>query len=120
MANLILIQALAELAYSIALADGELQQDEKEAFYKIIDEQLQEDAWSAKNRFKLLEERVAPNVEQTYRFAMFAIKTNRRDFDGNLKAKFLNVIEGVANSVDGLREQERRLIDKFKQEVKNA
>ena len=34
MANLILIQALAELAYSIALADGELQQDEKEAFYK--------------------------------------------------------------------------------------
>lgn len=120
MANLILIQALAELAYSIALADGELQQNERSAFYKIIDSELKEDAWSAKNRFKLLEERVAPNVEQTYRFAMFAIKTNKKDFNEDLKEKFLNVIEGVANSVDGLRDKERQLINKFKEEVKNA
>lgn len=119
MANLILIQALAELAYSIALADGKLQSDEKQAFFDIIDSELQEDAWWAKNRFKLLEEQVVPNIEQTYNFAIFAIKTNKNDFSDSLKNKFINVIEKVAQSVDGLREEEAQLIERFKEDISN-
>lgn len=112
-----LVQALAELAYSIALADGELEEKEKIAFNEIIESELGKSAWSAKNRFNILEERISPNIEQSYKFAMFAIKTNKKDFDSNLKQKYINVIERIANSVEGLREEEQDLIKRFKKDV---
>ena len=46
--NIVLVQALAELAYSIALADGELEKKEKEAFNKIIETEMGKSAWSVK------------------------------------------------------------------------
>lgn len=119
MANIILLQALAELSYSIAMADGELEPDEKDTFYRIMDEELMDDAWSAKNRFRLLEEKVAPSIEESYKFALFAIKTNREFFDEDLKLKFINVIEKIAASVEGLRQEEKRLIDRFKTDLDN-
>jgi len=115
--NIVLVQALAELAYSIALADGELEEKEKKAFNEIINSELGKSAWSAKNRFAILEERISPNIEQSYKFAMFAIKTNKKDFSDDLKKKYVNVIERVANSVDGLRNEERELIERFKKDI---
>jgi hypothetical protein len=46
--NIVLVQALAELAYSIALADGELEEKERKAFNEIIKSELGKSAWSAK------------------------------------------------------------------------
>ena len=112
-----LIQALAELAYSIALADGELEKSEKDAFNEIIEAELGKRAWSVKNRFSILEERVSPNIEQAYRNTMFAIKNNQMDFDEELKMKFIKVVEKIANSVAGLRIYERELIDRFKRDI---
>ena len=115
--NIVLVQALAELAYSIALADGELEEKERKAFNEIIESELGKSAWSAKNRFAILEERISPNIEQSYKFAMFSIKTNKKDFDAGLKQKYINVIERVAGSVEGLRKDEMELIDRFKKDI---
>ena len=115
--NIVLVQALAELAYSIALADGELDVKEKKAFNEIIQSELGKSAWSAKNRFSFLEERIAPNIEQSYKFAMFAIKTNKKDFSPELKQKFINVIERIAGSVEGLRTGEKEIIERFKKDI---
>lgn len=115
--NIVLVQALAELAYSIALADGELEEIEKEAFNEIIESELGKSAWSAKNRFAILEERISPNIDQSYKFAMFAIKTNKTDFDESLKQKYINVIERVATAVEGLRKEEQELIKRFKKDI---
>ncbi len=115
--NIVLVQALAELAYSIALADGKLEKKEKEAFDKIIVSEFGEKALSAKNRFAILEEDTMPNIEHSFRYSMFAIKSNKMCFDEALKEKFTNVIEGIANSVTGIRQPERRLIDQFKKEI---
>jgi len=115
--NIVLVQALAELGYSIALADGELEDNEKKAFNEIIDSELGKSAWSAKSRFAILEERITPNIEQSYKFAMFAIKTNKKDFSPELKQKFINVIQRIAESVDGLRTGELELIARFKRDV---
>jgi len=119
MYNLVLIQALAELAYSIALADGELQDGERETFFRVIEEELQNDSWWAKNRFKLLEQGVYPNIEESYKFALFVVKTNKSDFDAEMKRKFINVITKVANSVNGLDPKEKELIDRFKKDVED-
>ncbi|NJN25017.1 MAG: hypothetical protein HC819_03040 [Cyclobacteriaceae bacterium] len=115
--NIVLVQALAELAYSIALADGELEEKEKKAFNQIIESELGKSAWTAKNRFAILEERITPNVEQSYKFAMFAIKMNKKDFSPAMKQKYINVIERIAASIEGLRNTEKTLIDRFKKEV---
>jgi uncharacterized tellurite resistance protein B-like protein len=115
--NIVLVQALAELAYSIALADGELDTKEKKAFHEIIQSELGKSSWSAKNRFSILEERIAPNIDQSYKFAMFAIKTNKKDFSPELKQKFINVIERIAGSVEGLRTGEKEIIERFKKDI---
>ncbi len=112
-----LVQALAELAYSIALADGELQENEKKTFDSIIESELGKSAWSAKNRFAMLEERISPKIDQSYSFALFSIKTNKKDFSDELKIKFINVIEKVAAAVDGLRSEEKLLISRFKKDI---
>ena len=119
MGNLVLVQALAELAYSIAMADGELQAEEKETFFDFIDDEFQDDSWWAKNRFQLLEQRETKNIEQCYRFAIFAIKTNKSEFNKEMKQKFLNVINKVANSVNGLDPHEKEIIERFKIDKKH-
>jgi hypothetical protein len=48
---------------------------------------------------------------------MFAIKINKRNFDASLKQKYINVIERVAGSVEGLRKEEMDLIDRFKKDI---
>lgn len=115
--NIVLVQALAELAYSVALADGELEKKEKEAFDKIVELELGESALSVKNRFAILEERNTPNIEHSYRYSMFAIKLNKKDFNAELKKKYIRVIEQIAASVDGQRNREKYLINRFKKEI---
>lgn len=115
--NIVLVQALAELAYSIALADGELDKKEKKAFEKIIESEFGDNALSVKNRFAILEEGSRPNIEHSYRYSMFAIKLNKKDFNDELKRKYINVIERIADSVDGLRNQEKYLISRFKKDI---
>ena len=115
--NSVLVQALAELAYSVALVDGQLEKEEKQAFDNVIETELGKSAMTVKNRFAILDERVSPNIEQAYKDAMFAIKDNKADFDEELKKKYIKVIEKIANSVEGLRTYERELISRFKKDI---
>lgn len=115
--NIVLAQALAELAYSIALVDGEIEEKEKKAFDTIIEAELGKSAWSAKNRFAILEERITPNIDQAYKLAIFAIKMNKKDFTKELKQKFINVIEKLAFAVNGLGSEEKILIAQIKKDI---
>ena len=110
-------KALAELAYAIAYADGILEADELEAFEAIIKQELREDAEGIRNLFLMLRDRESPNIEQSYRQAMFAIKSNREHFTEDLKKKYLKVITRIANSVEGLREEEKKLIQRFERDA---
>jgi uncharacterized tellurite resistance protein B-like protein len=116
--NVQLEKALAGLAYSIAYADGKLQESEWEAFDEVVASELGAASVSVKNKFLLLGERASPNIEQTYREAMFVIKENKEQFDKQLQHRFIKVLEHIANSVKGLREEEHNLIDRFKNDIK--
>ena len=115
--NTDLEKALAELAYAIAYADGILEDVELEAFESIILEEMLEDAEGIRNQFLILGERDSPNIEQSYRQAMFAIKQNKEHFTEENKDQCIKVITRIANSVQGLREEERKLIERFKKDV---
>ena len=115
--NVHLEKALADLAYSIAYADGKLEESEWNAFEKMVDAELGEAAASVRNKFLLLGERSSPNIEQTYKEAMFTIRENKEDFDENLKRRFILILEKIADSVEGIREGEHNLIERFKYDI---
>jgi len=110
-------QALAELVYSIALADGVLEDKEMEAFEEMITKELENQATEIKNKFLLLKGRSAPNVESAYKQAMYAIKQNKEAFSDELKGKYFLIIQKIAKSVKGLRLEERKLLDRFKTDI---
>ena len=110
-------QALAELVYSIALADGVLDDREMEAFEEMIEQELKDQAAEIKNRFLLLKGRSSPNVESAYKQAMYAIKQHKENFSEELKEKYYRIIKKVAGSVKGLRVEERQLLERFKNDL---
>jgi uncharacterized tellurite resistance protein B-like protein len=115
--NVQLELALADLAYSIAYADGMLHNSEWEAFEEMVAAELGGASVSIKNKFLLLGERASPNIEQTYRSAMFSIRANKEHFNEKLKHRYIRILEHIANSVHGNREKEHHLIDRFKKDV---
>ena len=115
--NIYLEKALANLAYSVAYADGKLEENELKTFEKMLIRELEDAAVSVRNKFLLLGERSSPNIEQAYREAMFAIKENKLDFNENLQIQFLIILEEIAVSVEGIREEERNLIERFKRDI---
>lgn len=119
MENIILVQALADLAYSIAIVDGNFEEKEKEAFYEIIESEFGNDASAAIDRFNILQNQENLSVNQCYNFAMFSIKSNKADFTPKLKDKYLKVMERIASSSDGLRDQEKKMIKRFKKDLEH-
>lgn len=116
--NIHLEKALANLAYSVAYADGILEESELKTFEKMLVRELKEAAVSVRNKFLLLDKRSAPNVEQAYKEAMFAIKENKLDFNEYLQEQFIIILEEIAISVEGLREEERSLIERFTHDIR--
>lgn len=110
-------QALAELVYSIALADGVLEDKEMEVFEEMITQELEDQAGEIRDKFLLLKGRSAPNVESAYKQAMYAIKLNKDVFSDELKEKYFLIIQKVAKSIKGLRLEERKLLGRFKADI---
>ena len=115
--NTFLEMALANLAYSVAYADGKLEESELKTFEEMLIKEFKEAAVSVRNKFLLLGERSSPNIEQAYREAMFAIKENKQDFDENLKKQFTLILKEIAESVEGIRDEERNIIERFKHDI---
>lgn len=109
MGNLFLVQALAELAYSIAMLDGKLEKEERRTFYELVDKELQENAWMAKNRFFFLEKQSETDVEKSFNLASSIVKRNRSHYSNELKGKFQKILLGIA----GDRFKEREIVQKF-------
>ena len=109
-----LIEALAALAYSIAKADGDIQNTEKRRFKNIIREEFQEDSWVAEQRFELLDSAITPSLESAYKAALKEIKTYDNLFDLEMSQKFLRVIEKIADAFGGTDKEETDLIERMK------
>lgn len=112
-------QALAELAYAIAMADGVIQSEEKRKFKSIIRKELREDAWIAESRFDILDSAISPTLESAYSNAIKVIKLRRGEFDEELKKKFLTVVSRVADAFGGPDETEVNILEKLRVEFEN-
>lgn len=113
-----LIEALAALAYSIAKADGDIQNSEKRLFKQIIKREFGDDAWIAEQRFDILDSAITPSIELAYKNALGTIRNNIVLFDESMSRKFMNVVVSVAESFQGMDQEESDLIDRMKVDFK--
>lgn len=112
-------RAIAEMAYVIAKADKGLSADERMAFNKIVEEELQLNSWIAQSRFELLDEITQPSIDQAYNEALHDLKKYREHLTEDLKERILRVVTRVAESCSGYSEKERIIIDRLKSDLKS-
>ncbi len=111
-----LYRAVGELAFVIAKADNILRNSEKKAFQEVIVQNFGQDSWIAEDRFNLIANTPASNVESTYNHVIFLIRQNKGSLTQGLVDKFIHVIRRVAE-VANVHETQERYIDRFKEDL---
>jgi uncharacterized tellurite resistance protein B-like protein len=112
-----IFRSIAEMAYVIAKADRGLSVEERNAFNKIIEEELDYESWAAQSRFELLDEVVQPSIDTAYNEAMHDFKKYKQHLTPELKEKTLKVMRKVAEACSGFSEKEKIIMDRFQKDI---
>lgn len=112
-------RAIGELAYVVAKADRGLTSAEREAFFRIANEELEYDSWAAQSRFELLDEVTQPSIDRAYNDAMHELRKYSEHLTPELKDKALIVLQRVAASCDGLSAHETFVLDRFRKDLQS-
>lgn len=116
-----IFKAMGSLAYAIAVADGEIQPEEKSTIKKLVLNEFDlsdiDNAWIT-NMFNELEEKQI-TLEDAYQYALDTLESNRFafDFDEEMKKKCIRFIERTADSFDGIDNNERQIIKRLKTDL---
>ncbi len=107
--------AAGEVAYAIAMADGQLQKEEKDRFQEILKREFNgkiSEANTAEIIFKLFQkEKVSANY--AYEAAMHTLNANSHYLSKAMKEHIIHVIEHVASSFPPVTQAEMDMISKF-------
>lgn len=112
--------ALGQLAYAIAKADGNIQDEEKMALHSILVQEARRHEIELDISaiiFELLQ-RDNTDIERSYTWAMNELKRNSHYFVPAIREKFINILERVARAYPPVVPEERRLLERFKREVR--
>lgn len=112
-----IFRAIAEMAYVIAKADKGLSAEERRAFHKIVEEELDYESWAAQSRFELLDEVTQPSMDKAYNEAMHDFRKYKDHLTDELKGKVITVMQKVAEACSGLSDQEAFIIDRVKRDL---
>ena len=115
-----LYYALGQLAYAIAKADGDIQPEEKLALQSILAEETRDHGVDFDNAdiiFRLME-RDETNAIQSYEWAMNELRRNSHYFIPALREKFISALERIARAYPPVVAEEKRLLERFKRELK--
>lgn len=108
-----LYDAFGELLYAIAIADGEIQDEEK----KTLERLLKEHPWSREIKWSFdYENQKKHSVEEAYSKAIDICKENGPDPEYKY---LLDVMVNVADAFDGIVPQEKIVIDNFRKDLKD-
>jgi uncharacterized tellurite resistance protein B-like protein len=111
--------AIGELAYAIACADGEVQEQERKKFHSMIAAEIRCGDYAfdvAEIGFQLLE-REKMDTATTYAWAMKEIKLNSHYLSPELKKAYIMFLEKIAKSFPPVTIAESSLIERFKKDI---
>lgn len=112
-----ILRGIAEMAYVVAKADKGLSAEERIAFNRIIEEELDFESWAAQSRFELLDEVIQPSLEKAYNEAIHDFRKYKNHLTDELKKKAIRVMTKVAEACSGFSESEAFVIDRFKKDI---
>jgi uncharacterized tellurite resistance protein B-like protein len=93
--------AIGELAIAVALADGEIQKEERDQFHKLVETELRNKYYAfdiSDIIFKVMDKQQVSSTSDAYNSALKEIKMNSHYLSPELKATFIKVMEKVANA----------------------
>ncbi len=112
--------AIGELAIAVALADGEIQKEERDQFHKLVETELRNKYYAfdiSDIIFKVMDKQQVSSTSDAYNLALKEIKMNSHYLSPELKATFIKVMEKVANAYKPVTINEMLLIEKFKEDI---
>jgi uncharacterized tellurite resistance protein B-like protein len=115
-----LYYALGQLAYAIAKADGNIQDEEKMTLHTMLIQEARAhgiDLDISNIIFELMQ-RDNTDSEKSYTWAMNELKRNSNYFIPVMCDKFIKILEKVARAYPPVVEEEKTLLERFKREVK--
>lgn len=106
-----LYEAFGELIYVIAMADGEIQPAEAKA----IEERLSKHPWGADIKWSFeYEVKKQPDIEELYKKVITYCEMHGPDPEYKF---LLEVLEDVAQSSEGIDEDEQRIMNSFTRDL---
>ncbi len=111
--------AIGMVAYSMAIADGEVQKEEHDKIRAIVEAELQNNKQSfnvSEIIFSLMEKRHHLR-EDTYNMAMHQIRNNSHYLSPELKQTFFDIIEKIAKAYPPVTAEERALYERFNKDM---
>nr|NQU91068.1 hypothetical protein [Bacteroidota bacterium] len=120
--------ALGQLVYAVAMADGNIQNEEVSKVFhfavsQIVDlesvsghgrEALQ--AFYTEKEFSRLRNKNVP-MEEAFDYFTNFLEQNKNHLDAKMKKTCLNVMEKVAMAYNGIEDSEQKLIDEVKKKL---
>ncbi len=106
-----LYDAFGELIYAIAMADGEVQEEE----VRSLEQHLNQHPWAKEIKWSFnYENEKHKTVEESYRNAIDICMINGPDPEYKY---LLDIMISVAGAFDGIVEQEKKIIDDFRHDL---
>lgn len=112
--------AIGELAYAIARADGAIQKEEREKFHDLVSEELKSNNYDfdiSDIIFQVLDRDKYADAKTSYDWAIKEIRLNSHYLSPELKQKFINVMEKVAQAYPPVTYEETNILEKFKKDI---
>jgi uncharacterized tellurite resistance protein B-like protein len=109
-----LYYALGIMAYAVAKADGEIQQQERQMIHKIVSEETEHNINFdyAEIIFSILQKE-KNGVDSVYKWAIHSIDLGKHHFTPLMKDQFIAVIKKIAEAFPPTTKGESKMIDKF-------
>jgi uncharacterized tellurite resistance protein B-like protein len=113
--------AMGSLAYAIAMADGEVQVEEKEQIRKLAQKEFEltdsAHEWISKMFDKMEKDKVS--VDDAYNYAIDTLESNRYDydFDESVKKQCISFMQKVAEAFDETSNDERSVLNRFMEDI---
>jgi uncharacterized tellurite resistance protein B-like protein len=111
--------AIGELAYTMAYADGKVQEKERQKFHDMVAAELRckDYAFDVSDIIFQIMDKDRQSTETVYNWALKIIKTNSHYLSPELKATFIKVMEKVAKAYPPVTQSESDLLERFKKDI---
>jgi len=116
---------LGRLLYAVAMADGEVQDEEMQELYKLVISELSDESlfnqdevnvFHTEFEFEALMDRKVSRNDAFHSFIGY-FDENKDKFTPEMKKVALHAVERIAESYDGIVDAEKEMIDKVKERL---